>query len=84
MMILFGDTLEAFVQFELFTNGSCNSTDPHQPFSPLPVLERYGWSMGLAGAVVWLDAYIFVSALNTAAARQVFRIRGQFLKVTRF
>ena len=37
--------------------------------------------MSLAGVVVWIDAYIFVSALNTAAARQVFRIRGEFLKV---
>jgi hypothetical protein len=41
MMIMFGDTLEAFVQFEMFTNNSCNNTDVNQPFSPMPALERY-------------------------------------------
>ena len=39
MMIMFGNTLEAFVQFELFTNNSCNNTDVNQPYSPMPALE---------------------------------------------
>jgi hypothetical protein len=60
MMIMFGNTLEAFVRFELFTNGSCTNTDLDQPFSPMPALETYGWSMCVAGVVVWVDAYIFV------------------------
>ena len=68
--------------------GDCNNTQTTAngsssvPFSPLPSLERYGWGMAAIGLVIWLDAYIFVTCFNTAATRQILRIRTEYLKVT--
>jgi len=43
-------------------------------------IQRFGIYMFILSAVLWILSWIFVTCLNLAAARQVFRIRGEFLR----
>jgi len=79
MTIIFGDTLQAFVDYATFTECTGNGV-VDETYSPLPVLERFAWQMCGIGLGIWLDAYIFISCFNTAASRQVFKIRTEFLR----
>jgi hypothetical protein len=58
MCILFGDVLQAFVDYDTF--GTCNATTGgleavgEIPFSPQAAVNRFGWGMCVIGFATWL------------------------------
>merc|ERR1719483_1975780 len=87
LCILFGDTLQSFVDDEtikalnqtLEAGGlTLNATNLPEPM--MVVIGRFGWGMIVLATGVWLLSWVFVTCLNLAAARQVFRVRGEFLR----
>merc|ERR1711892_975761 len=90
LCILFGDTLQAFVDDTtvkainqtLQENGlSLNSSDTvNLPEPMMVVISRFGWGMIVLAFAIWLLSWVHVTCLNWAAARQVFRVRGEFLR----
>jgi len=82
--IFFGTVLQSFVahatQVALeaeVTNGTTFESVDDGVFN---TLTRFGYSMIVMSLPMWASAWIFVTCLNMAAARQVFRIRSQFLR----
>ena len=70
MCILFGDVLQAFVDYDTF--GSCNLTSASAsdtsgslfsaeevPFSPQASVNRFGWGMCVIGFATWLGNNLF-------------------------
>merc|ERR1719295_1419289 len=85
LCITFGDTLQSFS-----TDANHKATEASvkergeeweaPPSDVLEVLQWFGIYMFILSAVLWILSWIFVTCLNLAAARQVFRIRGEFLR----
>merc|ERR1719507_1375897 len=83
LCITFGDTLQSFSTNanHKATKASAEGKDREAPPSDvLEVLQWFGIYMFILSAVLWILSWIFVTCLNLAAARQVFRIRGEFLR----
>ena len=48
-----------------------NLTISNQPEPLMTIVSRFGWGMIGLALIIWLLAWVFVSCLNYAAARQV-------------
>jgi len=85
LCILFGDTLQSFVADAsaeaVKAQIGGNETDWEPAGSGVfATLTRFGYSMITLAFCLWTVSWIFVTCLNLAAARQVFRIRCEFLR----
>jgi len=92
LCILFGDTLQSFVDdtkvktiqslnLTINSTGTMNSTEVISlPEPMMTVIARFGYGMIILACAIWLLSWVHVTCLNWAAARQVFRVRGEFLR----
>ena len=58
-----------------------NLTISNQPEPLMTIVSRFGWGMIGLALIIWLLAWVFVSCLNYAAARQVGSLENNFKEV---
>ena len=86
MMIFLGEIFDGFVE-----NGRGNMTVPTFLLNDdsgaevgseafMDIITDFLWKMIGIGAGTWLLTYLYVTCMNYAAERQVFRIRRMFLE----
>ena len=82
MVVLYGDLANLFVDAQISSGGSGNSTAALEDLGAAFAEDIGYYAAGTAvlGAANLASAYVFVTCLNLAAAAQVHRIRSLFLR----
>ena len=75
MYIMFGDVTQALATYQLPAVGG---EDKDKIF--LEAVIKFAVEISLLGLGIWISHYIFVTAFNFSAERQVLRVRKEFLK----